>query len=116
MTAVEHHRPRVTASTGGPADHRHRVVRYLAAGLLAIAGITAAMMWISAVAQDYNHYVNRLLPHASAPGQVTLHANHPGTCYVYAECRSSFDRTAVRVTGPAGRAEPVTATSAGGYP
>ena len=41
------------ASTGGAADRRHRLVRYLAAGVLAIAGITAALLWASAAAGAY---------------------------------------------------------------
>lgn len=109
---------RVRTGSGGAADRRHRVVRYLAAGVLAIAGITAALIWTSAAAQAYNHYVGGL-PRGfvwNAPGQVTLHASHPGTYYIYAECGSSLDRTAVRVTGPAGRTVPATATSARGYP
>jgi hypothetical protein len=106
---------RVRASTGGAADHRHRVVRYVAAGVLAIAGITAALLWASAAAGAYGHYVGGL-PRGYDRGPVTLHASHPGIYYVYAECGSSFDRTAAQVTGPAGRTVPVRATPARGYP
>lgn len=106
---------RVRAGTGGAADHRHLVVRYLAAGVLAIGGIAAALIWASAAAGAYNHYVGGL-PRGYDRGPVTLHASHPGTYYVYAECGSSFSHTAVRVTGPAGRTVPVRVTSAPGYP
>ncbi len=102
---------RVTAGTRRPPDRRHRMVRYLAAGLLAIAGIIAALIWTSAAGRAYAHYIDGL-PRANIPGQVALHASHPGTYYVYAE--GSLARAAVRVTSPAGRAVPVTATSGGG--
>ncbi len=95
----------------GPGALRHRAVRYWVAGLLGIAGFIAALIWTGAAASGFTHYTDGLL-RTTIPGQFTLHASHPGTYYIYPE--GSLNRAAVRVTGPAGHAAPVTATTGGG--
>lgn len=92
-----------------PGDKPH-TAGYLVAGLLAVAGIVGGLVWTFAAGAAMTGYTDRFA-RSSVPGRLTLHVSHPGLYYVYAE--GTRWAPVVRVTGPAGRAIPVTATSPG---
>ena len=74
--------------------------------MLPLTGIAAALMWgfaaLVAVSATADGFIR-----GSVPGTVTAEL-HPGTWYLYAE--GGVTVRAVRVTGPGGRAAPVTMT------
>jgi len=97
--------------TGTPAARSpHRGpsrARFIPAILLPLAGIAAALMWgfaaLVAVSATADGFIR-----GNVPGTISAEL-HPGTWYLYAEGGATV-RT-VRVTGPGGRAAPVTMTS-----
>lgn len=93
------------------AQHRPPRSRYWFAGLVAVAGIVVALAYSIAAQAVLSSYADRFA-RAGIPGELTLHADHAATYYVFAEGARWF-HPSVRVTGPEGHAVAVAATSPG---
>lgn len=85
--------------------------RYWLAGLVAVAGIVLALVYSMAAQAVLSSHADGFV-RASIPGEVTLHAGHAATYYVFAEGAGWF-HPSVQVTGPEGHAVAVEATSPG---
>ena len=93
--------------TAPPVRRRPSVGWYWAAGLLLVAGIVAAAVWIVGAAIGLDDHVDQF-PRTSVPGEISAPIDNPDTYYIYYEGTTdiSLDRLGVTLTDPSG--EPVT--------
>lgn len=96
--------------TPAPSARTPSATRYWLAVLLAVVGAVAGVAF-SLVAESASSAHAAGLVRTTVPGQVTVSVDRPGTFYVYAEGTLSAHPT-VQVTGPDGRAVPVTEAAA----
>lgn len=94
-----------------PARRRPPRSRYWLAGLVAAAGIVAALAYSIAAQAVLSNRADGFV-RASIPGEMTLHVDHAATYYVFAEGARWF-HLSVQVTDPEGHAVAVGATSPG---
>lgn len=96
-----------TVSPKPPAAARRPSVGwYWAAGLLLVAGLSAAAVWIVGAVIGLTDHVDQF-PRTSVPGELSVVIDDPDTYYVYYEGAgdTTLDRLGVTVSDPAG--EPV---------
>lgn len=107
--------PASTVSPMPPAvTRRPSVGWYWASGLLLVAGLATAAVWVVGAVIGLSDHVDQF-PRTNVPGQLSVVINDPDTYYVYYEGvgDTTLDRLGVTVTDPAGEPVMVRAVDSG---